>query len=104
MEWVGEPYNVTAKRSYYNKVLINGEEVDCMSICADVIVKYNNLCLVLKVVVGDTVSVCPEDPHVPLYTARIIFMWENSMGMKKFHAHWFRYHCYLLTAFVTLLP
>ena len=50
-----------------------------------------NICLLLKVVVGDAVCVCPEDPHVPLYIARIIFMWENSMGMKQFHAHWFRY-------------
>ena len=50
-----------------------------------------DLYLMLQVVVGDAVSVCPEDPHVPLYIARIIFMWENNMGMKQFHAHWFRY-------------
>ena len=45
--------------------------------------------MVLQVSVGECVSVKPDDPTVPFYIAHIAYMWEDSKGVKKFHAHWF---------------
>jgi DNA (cytosine-5)-methyltransferase 1 len=67
VEWVGEPKRVEGKRKFYSHVLINGEEVTC----------------------GDCVALCPDDPSAPLYIARIMYMWENAEGKKKFHSRWF---------------
>lgn len=44
-----------------------------------------------KVVLNDVVSLCPDSPDEPLYIARIISMWEDSIGKKKFHGWWFWY-------------
>ena len=42
------------------------------------------------VTVGDFVSVKPDDSTIPLYVARLMYMWENSNGEKWFHAHWYK--------------
>ena len=40
--------------------------------------------------IGDYVSVKPDDPIQPLYIARVMYMWENQSEEKMFHADWFR--------------
>lgn len=41
-------------------------------------------------VAGDCVSVEPVNPSTPLIIGRIMYMWENKIGQKKFmHAQWF---------------
>lgn len=65
VQWVGEPSLTKGKRKFYEKVLINGEEV-----C-----------------IGDCVSLCPENPTDPVYPALVAYMWDEE-GSKKFHAVW----------------
>ncbi|CAI9739711.1 DNA (cytosine-5)-methyltransferase 1-like [Octopus vulgaris] len=67
LEWVGEPVKTTPTNIYYNAVTINGK----------------------KVCVGDCVAVKPANPTVPMYIAKVAYMWEDKFKEKKFHALWF---------------
>ena len=69
MEWCTEPERTDNKNQYYSKVLINGTDVS----------------------VGDCVALCPDDPSAPLYITKILYMWEDRDGKKKFHGQWYRY-------------
>jgi len=43
-----------------------------------------------RIQINDYVLVEPRNPAIPLHIAKVIFMWEDKNGMKKFHANWFR--------------
>lgn len=66
--WVGAPAAQEGRKTYYRKVMIEEEEIS----------------------VGDCVMVEPDDPKVPVYTARVTAMWETEGRKEKlFHADWF---------------
>lgn len=67
ISWIGDPFVVERKRTYYKSVLIEDEE-------------YH---------VNDNVMVEPDDPKTPVYIARINHMWENGRGEQYFHADWY---------------
>ncbi|XP_052586847.1 DNA (cytosine-5)-methyltransferase 1-like [Peromyscus californicus insignis] len=66
ISWLGEPVKTEEKRTYYQKVHIDGETLE----------------------VGDCISVLPEDSSMPPYLARVTALWEDKDG-QMFHAHWF---------------
>uniref|UniRef100_T1J9Z9 DNA (cytosine-5)-methyltransferase n=1 Tax=Strigamia maritima TaxID=126957 RepID=T1J9Z9_STRMM len=69
VSWVGEKIDFySKKKTFYKSVKINSET-------------YN---------VGDHVLVYPNSPEVPMFTAKIMYMFEDNFTKKKiFHAHWF---------------
>ncbi|XP_067140282.1 DNA (cytosine-5)-methyltransferase 1-like [Centruroides vittatus] len=67
LAWIGKPIKIKQTKKFYSSVKINDEIVNC----------------------GDCVLVAPVDPTIPLYIARIVYMWENGNGDMMFHAHWF---------------
>lgn len=68
LSWEGEAIKTEGKKTYYKSVSINEE----------------------LVTVSDFVAVKPDDPTIPLYVARVMYMWENGSGEKWFHAHWYK--------------
>ncbi|XP_023241204.1 DNA (cytosine-5)-methyltransferase 1-like [Centruroides sculpturatus] len=67
LAWIGKPIKIKQTKKFYSSVKINDEIVNC----------------------GDCVLVAPVDPTIPLYVARVVYMWENGNGDMMFHAHWF---------------
>ncbi|XP_028404799.1 DNA (cytosine-5)-methyltransferase 1-like isoform X2 [Dendronephthya gigantea] len=66
LKWIGEPVRHEGKKSFYECVEVNNEEVN----------------------VNDFVKLSPDDPRVPLYICKIIEMWEDGKGEKMFHGRW----------------
>ena len=67
LEWVGDPILMKSSKKYYAAVKVNGEAVE----------------------MGECLTVKPDDPEIPAYVGRVMYMWQNSEGEKWFHAHWF---------------
>lgn len=66
IEWVGEPIGVDSKGSFYSAVELDTETIE----------------------INDYVFIESVDPTVPLQIVKIIYMWENKMEIKMFHATW----------------
>nr|XP_044998523.1 DNA (cytosine-5)-methyltransferase 1 isoform X2 [Jaculus jaculus] len=68
ISWTGKSVKSDKKRLYYRAVCIDEEDL----------------------VVGDCVSVIPDDSSKPLYLARVTALWEDTLtNHMMFHAHWF---------------
>lgn len=39
--------------------------------------------------VGDCVTVEPNDPTIPVFIGRVMYMWQGKNNEKQFHAQWF---------------
>lgn len=65
--WIGKPIKIKETKKFYSSVKVDEEIIEC----------------------GDCVLVAPVDSTVPLYIARVVYMWENGNGDMMFHAHWF---------------
>lgn len=67
INWIGEPIANDGRRTFYESALVGDEEI------------RPNDCVLIE----------PSDPAVPLYIARIVYMFETKNGQKLFHANWF---------------
>jgi DNA (cytosine-5)-methyltransferase 1 len=66
MEWLGKPIVMDSKGAFYNAVELDSEIIN----------------------INDYVFIESVDPTVPLQIVKVIYMWENKMGIKMFHATW----------------
>ncbi|OXU20811.1 hypothetical protein TSAR_006495 [Trichomalopsis sarcophagae] len=66
IEWVGKPIGTDFKGSFYSAVELDSETIE----------------------INDFVFIESVDPTVPLQIVKVIYMWENKMGIKMFHATW----------------
>ncbi|XP_012254092.2 DNA (cytosine-5)-methyltransferase 1-like isoform X2 [Athalia rosae] len=68
IKWLGKEITNDGRRIFYESVLVGGEELR----------------------INDCVLIEPDDPAIPLYIAKIVYMYEMINGEKKlFHANWF---------------
>ncbi|XP_065647414.1 DNA (cytosine-5)-methyltransferase PliMCI isoform X3 [Hydra vulgaris] len=66
VKWACEDFVERKGKKLYKSVQINNELIN----------------------VGEFVQVYPTDPSDPLYICRVMYMWEDLNGDKKFHAQW----------------
>ncbi|KAJ8680875.1 hypothetical protein QAD02_016662 [Eretmocerus hayati] len=66
IKWLGKPIGTDNKGVFYSAVDLDEEEIQ----------------------INDYVFIESVDPTVPLQIVKIVYMWENKMGIKMFHATW----------------
>lgn len=44
-----------------------------------------------EISLGDCVTVEPNDPTIPVFIGRVIYLWQDKNKEKHFHARWFWY-------------
>lgn len=66
--WIGEDKIVEGQKTYYKSVMVGNERIE----------------------LNDYVLVEPRNPAIPLHIGKVIYMWENKVGVKQFHANWLR--------------
>ncbi|XP_043507435.1 DNA (cytosine-5)-methyltransferase 1-like isoform X1 [Frieseomelitta varia] len=64
--WIGDQIISDNLKTFYRSVKISDE----------------------KIKLNDYVLVEPKSQAVPSYVAKVIYMWENTNGIKQFHANW----------------
>ncbi|KAK1128077.1 hypothetical protein K0M31_003562 [Melipona bicolor] len=64
--WVGDQIISDNVKTFYGSVIIGDEEIR----------------------LNDYVLVEPKSQAIPSYVAKVIYMWENTSGIKQFHANW----------------
>lgn len=66
--WIEEDKIVEGQKTYYKSVMVGNERIE----------------------LNDYVLVEPRNPAIPLHIAKVMYMWESKVGVKLFHANWFR--------------
>lgn len=67
IKWLGKPIVNDGRRTFYESVLVGDEEIR----------------------INDCVMIEPSDSSIPLYIAKVVYMFETKNGEKLFHASWF---------------
>ncbi|EFN76367.1 DNA (cytosine-5)-methyltransferase PliMCI [Harpegnathos saltator] len=66
--WMGDDKIIEGRRTFYKSVMVGNEKIE----------------------LNDYVLVEPRNSAIPLHIAKVMYMWENKIGIKQFHANWVR--------------